>query len=147
MTRTMRAMMTPSGFTLPPGTRLPDNWARVGTVDAGNRPVADLPFAAVSRPDLHSEKAYAVSTSIGGEDATMVGAGVEWTEDLKDQARRLHEDAVKYQAERQAAYEGRAQAKMEAFRARIDAKLAHWKRNPVTAKDPKHTKPKERSLF
>jgi hypothetical protein len=145
-------MMTPGGLALKAGTRLPDGWARPGfQVDAANRIVRpeDMPFRTVQGRSRHQhkEKAYAVSTSVGGQDATIVGAGVEWTEDLKDQARLLQEEARRFASQRDAAFEERAKAKMQAMKDHIDRRVRMFKRNPVTCPDPKHSISKERMYF
>jgi hypothetical protein len=144
-------MMTPGGLALKAGTRLPEGWAKPGvTVDAANRVVRpeDMAFRVTQgRPDAHKEKAYAVQTRVGGQGAVIVGAGVEWTEDLKDQARLLQEDAQKYKAQRAAQAEERAKAKMAVWMAHIDAKVQAFKRNPVTCPDPKHSINKEKRLY
>lgn len=145
-------MMTPGGLALAPGTRLPDNWRRSGAVkNAANLVVspADLQFKTYKNLDSreHKEKAFAVTTSLDGDAATFVGAGAEWTEDLKDNARRLHEDLVKHRAQYLALDEERAKAKMQAFKDHIDRKVAAYKANPVTMKDPGHSLNKERKVF
>lgn len=143
-------MLTPGGLALKAGTQLPDGWARPGVVvDAANRIVRpqDIGFKTVQGRGHHDEKAYAVSTRIGGMDSTIVGAGVEWTEDLKDQARRLQEEAVQYRAQRRMQAAEREQAKLQQYKDYIDAKVMAFKRNPVTMPDPKHSISKEKTLW
>ena len=147
-----RPMMTPGGLALAPGTRLPPNWAKPGAVvDAANRIVRpeDLAFRVTKNRDTreHKEKAYAVTTRVGGMGATIVGAGVEWTEDLKDQARRLHEEEVKFARQRRAQEAERAAAKMQAWKDHIDRKIAAFKRNSVTMPDPAHSLNAERTFY
>ncbi len=132
---------TPGGFEIPPHAKLPESWAKVGTVDAANRPIAwDANMTVLHGPEgkYHPEKAVAVQAEVGGQPLTVIGGGLDYTEDLKELAARTIE---RREQEMLQARKGEEEAARLRFQKHFESKLALHKANPRSFPDPGHTKP------
>jgi hypothetical protein len=78
---------------------------------------------------------------------TIIGAGSEHQEDLLELGERLREEQRATKDERRTKKAAAAAKMLQRTADHIDRKLTHYKRNPVTAKDPKHVIPKEKQVF
>ena len=135
-------MMTPAGLILGKGTRLPDNWKMTGGVkDYGGRTVLEPTINVLGMAGSHVEKSYGVTTMLpNGQNVVIVSGGEDFTEDIKDQARRLHEEAKANAVADAQRHKEEAEAKRQQYLDFMQQKVDYHRKNPISFPDPGHTK-------
>ena len=91
------------------------------------------------RPDYHKEKPLMVRSEINGTPILAVGGGVEYEEDLKDQIRKMAEDASKFALQYARDSKERAEEMQKTYINHLEHKVKMHKENPRTFPDPGHS--------
>lgn len=131
-------LITPAGLVLAKGTRLPPKWQKTGQVkDAAGRVVYNgKPISVMNVPGTHREKAFGVATQLStGRQAFIIGGGEDYTEDLIEQAARMHEEVDQYIDQHKALAREKAEEQRQKQLMWLENKRRVFKANPVTMKE------------